>query len=193
VLKSVSWEILKLQEHKDADKRSVGSRAAKTLLAIHSQAPHRVTLDQQETPYTHTDDDLLAHAQARKARILTKDNHLISRAKTAGIGFYSLNEVHQKLKLYTQTLLPLLSQEEHVDEGEVHLLHITGHGKQPDDGIAHLNDGQTIIVIGGGDHIGRDVLVRFTSIVKQKNGGKLIFADIYDPERDGPSTNGTSP
>jgi uncharacterized protein YacL len=59
--------------------------------------------------------------------------------------------------------------------GEQIRVSVTREGKEPDQGVAYLEDGTMVVVANGRDRIGDEVDVIVTSVL-QTSGGRMIFA-----------------
>ena len=67
--------------------------------------------------------------------------------------------------------------------GEEMRVSVTREGKEPNQGVAYLDDGTMIVIDDGRKHIGADVEVTVTSAL-QTSAGKMVFARVKPrPER----------
>jgi uncharacterized protein YacL len=57
---------------------------------------------------------------------------------------------------------------------------LTREGKEPGQGVGHLDDGSMVVVNGGADLVGGpEVMLQVTSIVPT-SAGRLVFASLED-------------
>ena len=59
--------------------------------------------------------------------------------------------------------------------GEEVMIQVIKDGKEPGQGIAYLEDGTMIVVDGGRQYIGAEIMVTVTSVL-QTAAGRMIFA-----------------
>ncbi|HSV74095.1 MAG TPA: PIN domain-containing protein [Chthonomonadales bacterium] len=120
---------------------------------------------------TEVDTRLVALARKLKGTIVTNDFNLNKVAGLQGVSVMNVNELANALK---PVVLP----------GEEMSVTIIREGKEPNQGVAYLDDGTMIVVEDGRRAIGetRDVVV--TSVL-QTVAGKMIFARTKDPGGEG--------
>jgi len=127
------------------------------------------------------DTRLVKLAKALDATIVTNDFNLNKVAALQGVPVLNVNELANAIK---PVVLP----------GEKMRVCIVKEGKEPDQGVAYLDDGTMIVVEDGRNSIGSTVDVIVTSIW-QTAAGKMIFARIQTSEdnENGDSGESTSP
>jgi uncharacterized protein YacL len=123
------------------------------------------------------DTKLVKLAKALDGAIITNDFNLNKVAALQGVQVLNVNELANALK---PVVLP----------GEVMIVGIVKEGKEPNQGVAYLDDGTMIVVEDGRRYIGDTLGVIVTSVL-QTVAGKMIFARLRtDEEGDGFDFNG---
>jgi len=103
-------------------------------------------------------------AKEIKAKVITNDYNLNKVAQLEGIPVLNINDLANALKA---VILP----------GEEMNTQIIKEGKEPEQGIAYLDDGTMIVVEDGHKYIGKKVNVLVTSIL-QTPAGRMIFGRV---------------
>jgi uncharacterized protein YacL len=106
---------------------------------------------------------LVKLAKLLNGAIITNDYNLNKVAELQGVQVLNLNELANSLK---PVVLP----------GEEMTVTIIKEGKEPNQGVAYLDDG-TMVVVEGGRHYVNSTLEVVVSSVLQTIAGKMIFAD----------------
>ena len=117
------------------------------------------------------DTKLVKLAKALDGAIITNDFNLNKVAVLQGVQVLNVNELANALK---PVVLP----------GEVMTVGIVKEGKEPNQGVAYLDDGTMIVVEDGRRYIGDTLGVIVTSVL-QTVAGKMIFARLRTDEEDG--------
>jgi uncharacterized protein YacL len=107
------------------------------------------------------------------ARVVTNDFNLNKIAQLQGVEVINLNEVANSLKTVA---LP----------GEQLPVKLVKPGDQVGQGVGYLDDGTMVVVEGGRQLIGQEVLIVVTSVL-QTPAGRMIFGRI-DPRGPGGSS-----
>lgn len=105
--------------------------------------------------------------------IVTNDFNLNKVAQLQGLRVLNVNELANAVK---PVVLP----------GEEMKVMIVREGKEPDQGVAYLDDGTMVVVERGKDRLGETVLVTVTSVL-QTVAGKMIFSHPQDDNRESAS------
>jgi uncharacterized protein YacL len=108
------------------------------------------------------DAKLVKLAKHLNGTIVTNDFNLNKVAELQGVPVLNVNELANALK---PVVLP----------GEEMSVQIIKEGKEPQQGIAYLDDGTMVVVEGAKRHIGEKVTVVVASVL-QTVAGKMIFA-----------------
>ena len=110
------------------------------------------------------DGKLIFLAREFRAKILTNDLNLNKVAQIDGIEVLNLNDLANALK---PALLP--------DE-QLHVK-IVKEGKEALQGVGYLDDGTMVVVDGGREYVGKEVLALVTSVL-QTTAGRMIFGKL---------------
>jgi len=112
-------------------------------------------------PSDPVDAKLVQLAKELSAAIVTNDFNLNKVAQLQGIRVMNVNELANAVK---PVVLP----------GEEMTVTIVREGKEPEQGVAYLDDGTMVVVERGKDRLGETVAVVVTSVL-QTVAGKMIF------------------
>ncbi|MCK4241238.1 MAG: PIN domain nuclease [Candidatus Atribacteria bacterium] len=110
------------------------------------------------------DTKIIRLAKDIKAKVITNDYNLNKIAQLEGITVLNINDLSNALKA---VILP----------GEEISTQIIKAGKEPEQGVAYLDDGTMIVIEDGNRYVGRKVNVLVTSIL-QTPAGRMIFGKI---------------
>ncbi|HPX70874.1 MAG TPA: PIN domain-containing protein [Bacillota bacterium] len=158
-------ELRHIADSADSLKRNRGRRGLDILNRIQTEYGveiYNTASDKAIAEIPEVDVKLLKLAQKMNGMVVTNDYNLNKVAAIQGIGVLNINELANRLK---PTVLP----------GEEMQLFLVKEGKEPDQGVAYLDDGTMIVVEGGREHIGSTIDVFVTSVL-QTSGGRMIFA-----------------
>jgi hypothetical protein len=112
------------------------------------------------------DHKLVELARRLGAKIVTNDFNLNKVATVQGLAVLNVNQLANALK---PVVLP----------GEPMRVLILREGKEPNQGVAYLDDGTMVVVDGGRRLINKSVDIQVTS-VHQTTAGKMIFGRLDD-------------
>lgn len=107
------------------------------------------------------DQKLVIFTKHFNGRLSTTDYNLTKVAQVREVDVLNLNDLANSLKMIA---LP----------GEMMEVKIVKHGEEQDQGIGYLADGTMVVVEGGRDKMGRDVIISITSSL-QTAQGKMVF------------------
>ncbi|HLI48351.1 MAG TPA: PIN domain-containing protein [Chthonomonas sp.] len=178
-------ELQHIADSSDDLKRARGRRGLDILNSMQKDLPLVVRswdkLLDRASQHDPVDTRLVKLAKALDATIVTNDFNLNKVAALQGVPVLNVNELANAIK---PVVLP----------GEKMRVCIVKEGKEPDQGVAYLDDGTMIVVEDGRNSIGSTVDVIVTSIW-QTAAGKMIFARIQTSEdnENGDSGESTSP
>jgi len=133
-------------------------------------------LSEYESSFRNTeavDARLVQVAKEVRGAIVTNDFNLNKVAQLQGIRVLNVNELANAVK---PVVLP----------GEEMTVTIVREGKEPEQGVAYLDDGTMVVVERGKDRIGETIPVTVTSVL-QTVAGKMIFGH---PQDQGPPGRG---
>jgi uncharacterized protein YacL len=163
---SVLKELQKIADSPDPLKRNRGKLGLDNLNIMQDEMelPIEIYDDFQDSTEEIADVDthLVNLAKKLEGKVITNDYNLHRVAMLQGIDVLNINELANALK---PVVLP----------GENLKVQIIKQGKESGQGVAYLDDGTMIVVEGGDNYIGKDIMVSVTSILNTV-AGRLIFA-----------------
>lgn len=180
-------ELHLIADSADSLKRNRGRRGLEILNQMQEELKLLVRVyDRYETQFSHgegVDVKLVKLAKELDGAIVTNDFNLNKVAQLQGIAVLNVNELANAVK---PVVLP----------GEEMSVTIVKEGKEPDQGVAYLDDGTMVVVEGGKRHIGQTLPIIVTSVI-QTLAGKMIFgspktgpAEEGQPDRDSRADSG---
>ncbi len=160
-------ELQHIADAADPVRRTRGRRGLDLLAELQAEYPLLVrNLDHfmPDRAPREVDARLVVLAKRLNGTIVTNDFNLNKVASLQGVSVMNINELANALK---SVFLP--GEEMHVT--------VIREGKEPNQGVAYLDDGTMIVIDDGRKHIGADVEVTVTSAL-QTSAGKMVFARI---------------
>jgi uncharacterized protein YacL len=160
-------ELQLVADSSDSMKRQRGRRGLEVLQRM-QKMPHldvRI-LEQDSVQAGDVDHKLVELARRLNAKIITNDFNLNKVATVQGLSVLNVNQLANALK---PVVLP----------GEPMRVLILREGKEPNQGVAFLDDGTMVVVDGARRCIGKSVDMQVTS-VHQTTAGKMIFGRMED-------------
>ena len=115
------------------------------------------------------DDKLLKLSTELHASLLTNDYNLNKVATVKGIEVLNINDLSNAVK-------PA------IHAGEILKVNIIKAGKEPNQGVAYLENGTMIVVENGKKYIGEEAIIEVTSYL-QTSAGKMVFSKIYQNKK----------
>jgi len=112
------------------------------------------------------DHKLLIFAKIRNGRMATTDYNLSKVAQVRDVDVVNINDLANSLKVIA---LP----------GETMEVKIIKPGEEAEQGIGYLDDGTMVVVEGGRNKIGKDLVISITSSL-QTSAGKMIFGKFEE-------------
>lgn len=166
-------ELQMVADSSDSLKRQRGRRGLEVLQRIQKMPQVEVRILEDDFPQAgEVDQKLVELARRTGAKIVTNDFNLNKVATVQGLSVLNVNQLANALK---PAVLP----------GEPMRVLILREGKEPNQGVAYLDDGTMVVVDGGRRMINKSVDVIVTS-VHQTTAGKMIFGRLE--ERPEPQT-----
>jgi uncharacterized protein YacL len=155
-------ELQSVADSSDPLKRNRGRKGLDILQSIKRNPNIKVDVTETDFPQTReVDQKLIELARQMGAKILTNDFNLNKVAQLNGIAVLNINELANSLK---PVILP----------GETMKVFIVKEGKEPEQGVAYLDDGTMVVVNAASRRVGKTVEVTITSVV-QTAAGKMFF------------------
>jgi len=109
------------------------------------------------------DAKLVQLARELQAAVITNDFNLNKVAQLQGVRVLNINELANAVK---PVVLP----------GEELLVTVVREGKEPDQGVAYLDDGTMVVIEHGKERVGESIRIIVTSVL-QTVAGKMIFGN----------------
>jgi len=151
-------------------KRNRGRRGLDVLNKMQSDPAIDVQIDDSIIPEVEeakgVDHKLLLFAKAHNGRVATTDYNLSKVAQVRDVDVVNINDLANSLKVVA---LP----------GETMEVKIIKPGEEADQGIGYLDDGTMVVVEGGRNKIGKDLVISITSSL-QTSAGKMIFGKFEE-------------
>lgn len=160
-------ELQLISDSSDPLKRNRGRRGLDILNRIKGNPNVQVKINEMDFPEFNTvDAKLVKMGQVLGAKVFTNDYNLNKVAELQGVKVLNINELANALK-------PI------VMPGELMQVKILKEGKEPDQGVAYLDDGTMVVVDNGRRRMGQTLNVTITSVL-QTQAGRMIFARLSD-------------
>jgi uncharacterized protein YacL len=161
----VLHELQLVADSSDSLKRQRGRRGLEVLQRMQKMPQVDVRILDQDSPSAgDVDNKLVELARRLGAKIVTNDFNLNKVATVQGLAVLNVNQLANSLK---PVVLP----------GEPMRVLILREGKEPNQGVAYLDDGTMVVVDGGRRLINKIVDIQVTS-VHQTTAGKMIFGRL---------------
>jgi uncharacterized protein YacL len=161
----VLHELQLVADSSDSSKRQRGRRGLEVLQRMQKMPQVEVRiLDQDSFQAGDVDHRLVELARRLGAKIITNDFNLNKVATVQGLAVLNVNQLANALK---PVVLP----------GEPMRVLILREGKEPNQGVAFLDDGTMVVVDGARRLINKSVDIQVTS-VHQTTAGKMIFGRL---------------
>ncbi len=158
-------ELQLIADSADKLKRNRGRRGLDILNKMQTDPAIDVEIDDTILPEIEevkgVDQKLMMFSKACNGRLATTDYNLSKVARVREVDVVNINDLANSLKVVA---LP----------GESMQVRIIKPGEEAEQGIGYLDDGTMIVVEGGRNKIGRDLLISVTSSL-QTSAGKMIF------------------
>lgn len=155
-------EIQYIADSPDPLRRAKGKRALDILQRIQRTERVKMEIIEKDIPeIKEVDLKLIELTRGLKGTLVTNDINLVKIAQLRGVSVLNLNELAKSMR---PPVLP----------GELVQLFIVKEGKEPDQGVAYLDDGTMVVVEGGKQYIGKTIDVVIHSIL-QTGSGRMIF------------------
>lgn len=156
-------ELQFIADSSDQLKRNRGRRGLEVLARMQKRPDLTILVSDRDFPLVReVDAKLVALARETGARIVTNDYNLNKVAEVSGVTVLNINQLASALK---PAALP----------GEPMRVSVIKEGKEPNQGVAYLEDGTMVVVDNARRFIGRSLDVTVTSAI-QTTAGRMIFA-----------------
>jgi uncharacterized protein YacL len=161
-------ELHLIADSADTLKRNRGRRGLDILNEMQEEPDLQVEIydDVEVRSDQPVDAKLVELAKELSAAVVTNDFNLNKVAQLQGVRVLNVNELANAVK---PVVLP----------GEELLVNIVREGKEPEQGVAYLDDGTMVVVERGKERIGESIRIVVTSVL-QTVAGKMIFGNPMD-------------
>ncbi len=164
-------ELQQVADSSDSQKRARGRRGLDILQKIQKMADLNVQISELDFPdVREVDMKLIELGKQFDGKIVTNDFNLNKVAQLRGVKVLNINELANALK---PVVLP----------GETMKVFILKEGKEPNQGVAYLDDGTMVVVDNAKRYIGKNLDIAVTSVL-QTTAGKMIFGKCTEMEDD---------
>lgn len=165
----VLTELRHIADSADALRRNRGRRGLDVLRKLQQEAGSAVRVEEMdEWGAEEVDVKLLRLARALEGAVLTNDYNLNKVAGVAGVPVLNINELAGALR---PAVLP----------GEEMTVRVVREGKEPNQGVAYLEDGTLVVIENGRRRVGETLEAEVTTVL-QTSAGRMIFARIKERE-----------
>ncbi len=155
-------ELQYVADSADPLKRNRGRKGLDILQRIKRSPRVNVTISDTDFPSVReVDHKLIELARNMGAKILTNDFNLNKVAQLRGVDVLNINELANALR---PVVLP----------GETMKVFILKEGKEPNQGVAYLDDGTMVVIDNARKQIGKSAEIIVTSVL-QTTAGKMFF------------------
>jgi uncharacterized protein YacL len=163
-------ELQAIADSGDKLRRNRGRRGLDILNKLRSDAKVDLMIYDRELPEfagQTVDQKLVLLAKHLEGKVVTNDYNLNKVAKLHNVGVINLNDIANSLK-------PVFLPGEHVE------VRIVKPGEESGQGVGYLEDGTMVVIEGGREHVGQDVMAAVTSVL-QTSAGRMVFGRFERP------------
>lgn len=176
-------ELQSIADSGDKMKRNRGRRGLDILNRLRSNGKVDLQIFDRELPEfagQPVDQKLVLLAKSLDGKVVTNDYNLNKVAKLHSVGVVNLNDIANSLK---PVFLP----------GEMVEVRIMKPGEEASQGVGYLEDGTMVVIEGGREHIGEQIIANVTSVL-QTSAGRMVFGRFERmPNGERPPSGGSRP
>jgi uncharacterized protein YacL len=157
-------ELQAIADSSDKLRRGRGRRGLDILNRLRSDPKVDLVIFDRELPQfagQPVDQKLVLLAKHLEGKVVTNDYNLNKVAKLHNVGVINLNDLSNALK-------PIFMP------GETLEVRIIKPGEEPGQGVGYLEDGTMVVIEGGREHVGENVVALVTSVL-QTSAGRMVF------------------
>jgi uncharacterized protein YacL len=157
-------ELQAIADSSDKLRRNRGRRGLDILNKLRSDGKVDLMIYDRELPEfagQTVDQKLVLLAKHLEGKVVTNDYNLNKVAKLHNVGVINLNDIANSLK-------PVFLPGEHVE------VRIVKPGEEMGQGVGYLEDGTMVVIEGGREHVGQNVVAAVTSVL-QTSAGRMVF------------------
>lgn len=157
-------ELQSIADSTEPLRRARGRRGLECVEALRAADGKLVIMDRDYPGLAEVDAKIIKLAKELDAKIVTTDFNLNKVAQIQGVEVLNVNDLANALK---PVVLP----------GESLHVRVVREGKEEDQGVAYLDDGTMVVIEGGRNRVGHEVVVEVTSVL-QNPAGKMVFSRL---------------
>lgn len=162
-------ELQLVADSPDSAKRQRGRRGLEILQRMQKQSATEIRIVEDDVPQLREVDlKLIELARRYECKLVTNDANLGKMAQLQHVQVLNINELALTLK---PVVLP----------GETMRVFIVKEGKEPEQGVAYLDDGTMVVIDHARRLIAHNVEITVTSVL-QTTAGKMIFGRLLPAE-----------
>lgn len=155
-------EIQYIADSPDPLRRAKGRRALDVLQKIQRSEKVKFEIIEKDIPeIKEVDIKLVELCRSLKGSLITNDINLAKIAQLRGVDVLNINELAMAMRT------PVMP-------GDVLTLFVVKEGKEPEQGVAYLDDGTMVVIEDGKRFIGQTIDVTIHSVL-QTSSGRMIF------------------
>lgn len=163
-------ELQNIADSSDKLRRNRGRRGLDILNRLRGDANVDMQIFDRELPEfagQPVDQKLVILAKHLEGKVVTNDYNLNKVAKLQNVGVVNLNDIANSLK---PVFLP----------GEQIMVRIMKPGEESTQGVGYLEDGTMVVIEGGREHLGENIMATVTSVL-QTSAGRMVFGKFDSP------------
>jgi len=157
-------ELQSIADSTEPLRRARGRRGLECVEELRGKDGRLTIMDRDYPGLSEVDAKLIKLAKELDAKIVTTDFNLNKVAQIQGVDVLNVNDLANSLK---PVVLP----------GESLHVRVVREGKEEDQGVAYLDDGTMVVIEGGRNRVGQEVIVEVTSVL-QNPAGKMVFGRL---------------
>lgn len=158
-------ELQAIADSSDKLRRGRGRRGLDILNRLRSDPKVDLVIFDRDLPQfagQPVDQKLVLLAKHLEGKVVTNDYNLNKVAKLHNVGVINLNDLSNALK-------PIFMP------GETLQVRISKAGEEQGQGVGYLEDGTMVVIEGGREHVGENVVALVTSVL-QTSAGRMVFS-----------------
>lgn len=156
-------ELQHIADSSDTLKRTRGRRGLDILKRLQSEREGAIMITEEDfEDVSEVDMKLMRAAKKMGGQVVTNDFNLNKVCELHQVPVLNINDLANAVK-------PVVIPGE-----EMHVV-VIKDGKEPNQGVAYLDDGTMIVIESGKEYIGKAIMVAVTSVL-QTSAGRMIFA-----------------
>lgn len=163
-------ELQAIADSSDKLRRNRGRRGLDILNKMRSDSNIDLQIHDRDLPEfagQPVDQKLVLLAKHLEGKVVTNDYNLNKVAKLHNVGVINLNDIANSLK-------PVFLPGENIE------VRIVKMGEESGQGVGYLEDGTMVVIEGGRNHVGENIMANVTSVL-QTSAGRMVFGKFEHP------------